>query len=131
MDELKIKQYTDIVKNKFLLLKKMFKNEFEPMSTLNADIKDQNKVGGFHAGILETTSKKIEYVYYKNLNKLVSRLRLLLNSQKAGNDIHSIEIESILSELSHQAIIKRNTYKKSKKNLTNSHNKDNRKDASS
>lgn len=47
----------------------------------------------------------IDYLYYKDVNKLVERLQLLTASRLAGNTNHSNEILSILDELRENKII--------------------------
>ena len=50
-------------------------------------------------------NKKIEYVYYNDPNEIVSRLKLLVASQAAGNTSHSNEIVLIIEELKEKGLI--------------------------
>ena len=42
---------------------------------------------------------KIDYVHWNDPNELVDRLRLLIESQRAGNSGHTNEIVSVVEEL--------------------------------
>lgn len=55
---------------------------------------------------MNLNDKKVEYVPYKDLNKLVDRLRILIGSQIAGNTSHNNEIIFIIDELRRNKIIK-------------------------
>lgn len=57
------------------------------------------------AGMLDLSNKKIDFVYYDNINEIVERLKLLVSSQMAGHTGHQNEIESILEELREAKII--------------------------
>jgi hypothetical protein len=46
-----------------------------------------------------------DYVYWDDVNELVSRMRLLVASKNAGNTNHDGEIFSILSELKEHRVI--------------------------
>lgn len=50
---------------------------------------------------------KTTYVYWDNVNELVSRLRLLIASQTAGHSGHHNEIISIVEELREAGVIKK------------------------
>jgi hypothetical protein len=55
---------------------------------------------------MEVNNKKIEYIYWDNINELVDRLRLLIASQVAGNKYsHNNEIISIIEELREAKVI--------------------------
>lgn len=49
--------------------------------------------------------RRIKHVFYRDPNDLVSRLKILLLSQEAGNDSHSMEINSLLTQLRELNII--------------------------
>ena len=55
--------------------------------------------------MLNLSKKKLDYVYYDNLNEIIDRLRLLTASQMAGHTGHNNEINSILEELREARII--------------------------
>ena len=48
---------------------------------------------------------KIDYVHWDDPNELVQRLRLLIASQRVGNNRHTNEIVSIVKELREADII--------------------------
>lgn len=54
---------------------------------------------------LEVTDKSLEFVPWSDPNTLVDRLRLLISSQKAGNNSHSNEIFHLVSALRRAKII--------------------------
>src|SRR3978361_680655 len=62
-----------------------------------------SKKGG---GILHYTNKKVEYIPYGDPNTLVSRLKVLIGSQLAGNNSAENEIVYIIEELRRRKIIK-------------------------
>lgn len=53
-----------------------------------------------------TKTNKTTYVYWDNVNELVSRLRLLVASQTAGHSGHHNEIISIVEELREAGVVK-------------------------
>ena len=55
--------------------------------------------------LMQINNKKIDYVYWNDINELVQRLRLLIASQSAGNTGHANEINSIIEELREAKII--------------------------
>lgn len=55
--------------------------------------------------LLNLSNKKVDYVYFDDINELVNRLKLLVASQNAGHTGHSNEIVSILEELREAEII--------------------------
>lgn len=56
--------------------------------------------------LLDFSRKKLDYVYYNDINELIERLKLLISSQMAGHTGHKNEIVSILEELREAKIIK-------------------------
>lgn len=64
------------------------------------------KTMGTGMTMLQYNNKKTEYVPWKDPNKLVDRLRILLSSKSAGHTGHSNEIVSIVDELRTSKIIK-------------------------
>lgn len=56
--------------------------------------------------LLDLSNKKIDYVYYDNINEIVERLKLLVSSKIAGHTGHQNEIISIIEELKEAKIIK-------------------------
>lgn len=59
-------------------------------------------VGGY---LMNLRKQNIDYLYWNDPNELVDRLRLLISSQKAGNNNHNNEILSIIEELRESNII--------------------------
>lgn len=57
-------------------------------------------------GLMRVSDRPVEYVYFNDPNELVTRLRVLLASQYAGNHSHQNEIQSILEELREDKFIK-------------------------
>lgn len=55
---------------------------------------------------MKLNNKKLDYVYYDDINELCNRLRLLWTSREAGNNSHTNEIISIIEELSEAGVIK-------------------------
>lgn len=55
--------------------------------------------------MLNLSRKKIDYVYFDDVNEIVDRLKLLVSSQMAGHTGHQNEIVSILEELREAKII--------------------------
>lgn len=82
------------------------KHRTHPYNTRNA------KIGSTYLSKIKTlpskmefSSKPIEYVHWDDPNELVNRLRLLIASQEAGNNIHNNEIISIIEELKEANLI--------------------------
>jgi hypothetical protein len=115
MDHKKIAVYVQNVKKKLKRLESLKSPEKDKVGSLSTETNKMNmnnndkKLG--NGGYLIDTEKKVSYKYYNNPNILISRLKLLLASEKAGNDSHN-EIESILNELNSNRIIKRCQKKK-------------------
>lgn len=55
--------------------------------------------------MLNLSRKKLDYVYYDDINEIIERLKLLISSQIAGHTGHQNEIISILEELREAKII--------------------------
>lgn len=55
--------------------------------------------------LLNLSKKRIDYVYYDDVNEIVERLRILVASQRGGNNGHNNEILSILEELREANVI--------------------------
>lgn len=101
MNQKQIEKYRDNLGKKLARLNETVDRYF------NSAEQPEEKVGGTVGGILIAGNRDVEYVYYTDINKIIARLRLLLLSQKAGNDIHTNEIDSILNELSKKRVIRR------------------------
>lgn len=56
-------------------------------------------------GMMNLSNKKIDYIYYDDVNELVNRLKLLVSSQTAGHTGHENEIIAILEELREAKVI--------------------------
>ena len=56
-------------------------------------------------GMMNLSNKKIDYIYYDDVNELVNRLKLLVSSQIAGHTGHNNEIIAILEELREAKVI--------------------------
>lgn len=54
---------------------------------------------------MKMTNDRIDYVHWNDPNELVERLRLLMESQRAGHSGHTNEIVSIIEELKEEKII--------------------------
>lgn len=101
---------------KILLLSNMSEWKFHPnnlgsskekyfdliLPLLDPDYKVQQHKGGT---LVSYNEKPIEYVYWNDINELVSRLRLLYASKLAGNTSNDNEIEAIIEELREAQII--------------------------
>jgi hypothetical protein len=68
-------------------------------------INDEKVGGGGGINLMKLPKSKIDYVYWDDVNELVNRLKLLIASQVAGNNSHTNEIISIISELKESKII--------------------------
>lgn len=58
-----------------------------------------------HGLSMQLNNNKIDYVHWDDANELIERLRLLVASQRAGNNAHDNEIQSIIEELYEAGII--------------------------
>lgn len=85
-----------------LIIKPLFiENAKENCSTLSKN----KKVGGY-IRLFKKYKKNTDYVYWDDPNELVERLKLLIASKNAGNNIHDNEIVSIIEELKEAGIVK-------------------------
>lgn len=57
------------------------------------------------SGLMNIPKDDVDYIYWDDPNELVNRLRLLLGSQQAGNNMHTNEIMSIIEELREAKIV--------------------------
>ena len=54
---------------------------------------------------MNLNNKKVDFVYFDDINEIVERLKLLISSKIAGHTGHENEIISILEELREANII--------------------------
>lgn len=57
------------------------------------------------SGLMSYNERPIEYIYWDNIDELISRLRLLHSSKLAGNSSNDNEIQSIIEELREAGVI--------------------------
>lgn len=80
-----------------------YRNIIKILMETPMQLRSKKKVG---KGLLEVTGKAVDYVPWKDPNKLVNRLRVLHASQAAGNTSHTNEITNIIEELKEAKVIK-------------------------
>lgn len=102
MDEEAISAYRSVLKEKYDKLKIMI--GVEPQQEKG---KPEIQTAYIKDSVLLKPSSKIEYKFYSNINKLIVRLKLLVDHTLAGNDEHKEEIEAILNELQDKGFIVR------------------------
>lgn len=94
-------KYAAILKSEGLK-KSVKRTKPSPLKTISEKSEIEDQIG---TGFVSYNPKDIEYVYWRDPNKLIDRLMLLLASRSSGNTSHESEIAAIEAALREADII--------------------------
>lgn len=100
------KKYSNIIRPLLTTPGARFRSESTPTTPVTrSKTRTLPKRGGGDMRVLNYNNKQVEFIPWKDPNKLVDRLRLLLSSKSAGHTGHTNEIIYIIDELRAAKII--------------------------